>query len=364
MAPIQPLDSLAPGRFESAAILKRLAAASRSLAELKGVAASIPNQSILINSLGLQEAKDSSAIENIVTTNDELFRETLFPDEPGNPTAKEVGRYAQALRVGFNAVVQHRLLTNNHILEIQRELEKNSAGFRTVTGTVLRDQDGNVIFTPPDPTLVPSLMSDLERFVNDSDRFPADPLIKMALIHHQFETIHPFYDRNGRTGRIINVLYLVTQRLLDTPVLYMSRHIVRAKSDYYRLPQAVRDADAWEDWVVYMLTAVEETAREGIETVVAIHDALLVMKHRIRGTYKFYSQDLINTLFSHPYTKIAFVQRDLGVSRLTATRYLETLAEGGLLEKQRRGRSNYYINSALNTILTQDRRPSPVAPSA
>ena len=364
MVPIQPLDELLPSRFETPAILKKLAAASRSLAELKGVAASIPNQSILINSLGLQEAKDSSAIENIVTTNDELFRESLFPDEPGNPTAKEVGRYAQALRVGFNAVVQHRLLTNNHILEIQRELERNTAGFRTATGTVLRDQDGNVVYTPPDPTLVAGLMSDLERFINQDDRFQADPLIKMALMHHQFETIHPFYDGNGRTGRIINVLYLVKQRLLDTPVLYMSRHIVRTKLDYYRLLQAVRNEDAWEEWVVYMLTAVDETAREGIETVVAIREALLVMKHRIREAYKFYSQDLLNNLFSHPYTKIAFVQRELGVSRLTATRYLDALAEGGVLEKQKVGRSNYYINTPLYTILTQDRRPSPVAPAA
>ena len=302
MASIQPLDQLRAERFETPAVLKKLATASRSLAELKGVAASIPNQSILINSLGLQEAKDSSAIENIVTTNDELFRESLFPDEPGNPAAKEVGRYAQALRVGFNAVVQHRLLTNNHILDIQRELEQNAAGFRTLPGTALRDQNGAVVYTPPEPTLIPDLMSNLERFINDDDRFPADPLVKMALLHHQFETIHPFYDGNGRTGRIINVLYLVKQRLLDIPVLYMSRHIVRTKPDYYRLLQAVRDTDAWEEWVVYMLTAVDATAREGIETVVAIRDALLEMKHRIRSTYKFYSQDLINTLFSHPYT--------------------------------------------------------------
>jgi Fic family protein len=364
MAPIQPLDQLLPARFETPAVLKKLAAASRSLAELKGVAASIPNQSILINSLVLQEAKDSSAIENIVTTNDELFRESLFPDEPGNPAAKEVGRHAQALRIGFDAVSQQRLLTTNHILEVQRELERNTAGFRALPGTVLRDQNGNVVFTPPEPTLVPALMADLERFINDDALFAADPLIKMALMHHQFETIHPFYDGNGRTGRIINVLYLVKHALLDIPVLYMSRHIVRTKPDYYRLLQAVRNEDAWEDWVVYMLTAVDETAREGIETVAAIRDALLDMKHRIRKAYKFYSQELINNLFSHPYTKIAFVQQDLGVSRLTATKYLETLAAGGLLQKQRVGRSNYYINTALYTILTQDRQPSPSAPAA
>ena len=200
------ISQLQPERFETPAILKRLNAASRQLAELKGVAASIPNQAILINSLGLQEAKDSSAVENIVTTHDELFRDSLFPDDEGSASAKEVLRYRQALFVGFEAVRAQGLLTNNHILEIQRQLERNNAGFRRVPGTVLRDQDGNTVFTPPDPDRIPAMMSDLERFANDETSFEADTLIKMALIHHQFETIHPFYDGNGRTGRIINVL--------------------------------------------------------------------------------------------------------------------------------------------------------------
>jgi Fic family protein len=358
-----PLHALTPSRFETPEILKKLATASRQLAELKGVAGSIPNQGILVNTLGLQEAKDSSAIENIVTTHDELFRDSLFPDEGGSPAAKEVVRYAQALRVGFELVKQRGLLTNNHVIEIQRELERNNAGFRKIPGTALRDQDGNIVYTPPEPTIVPALMADLERFVNEDGLFESDPLIKMALLHHQFETIHPFYDGNGRTGRILNVLYLVKQGLLDSPVLYMSRHIVRTKSDYYRLLQTVRDRDAWEEWVVYILTAVEETAREGIETVGAIKGALLDMKHRIRAAHRFYSQDLINNIFSHPYTKIQFVEHDLGVSRLTATRYLDALADGGFLTKQRIGRSNYYINRALYAILTGERMVSS-APAA
>jgi Fic family protein len=349
---MDPLASLSASRFEAPAILKLVASAGRSLAELKGVAAAIPNQSVLINSLVLQEAKDSSAIENIVTTHDELFRDSLFPEEPGNPAAKEVARYARALRTGLGLVAANGLLTNNHIVAIQKELEQNNAGFRTQTGTKLKDSAGNVVYVPPDPPEIPALMSDLERFINEPALFDADPLIKMALIHHRFESIHPFYDGNGRTGRIINMLYLVTQGLLDIPVLYMSRHIVRTKSDYYRLLQAVRDADAWEEWVMYVLTAVEETAREGVTTVVAIREALLDYKRRIRDSYKFYSQDLLNTLFTHPYTKIQHVERDLGVSRLTATKYLETLADGGLLEKHRVGRSNYYINLALYSILT------------
>ena len=359
-----PLEKLDPERFDTARILKRLAAASRQLAELKGVAASIPNQGILISALGLQEAKDSSAVENIVTTHDELFRDSLFPDEPGSGAAKEVLRYSQALFAGYKAVKPKGLLTNNHIIDIQRELERNNAGFRKVPGTALRDQDGNVVYTPPPPEMVVPLMSELERFVNRDELFPADPLIKMALIHHRFETIHPFYDGNGRTGRIINVLYLVKQELLDIPVLYMSRYIVRTKGEYYRLLQDVREHDSWEDWVLYMLTAVEQTARDSIASVIAIREAMLDMKRRIRAHFKFYSQDLLNNLFAHPYTKIAFVERDLDVSRLTATKYLDALAREGFLIKQKVGRSNYYINASLYEILTGERLTPPATTAA
>jgi len=352
---IAPLTRIDPKRFESPTILKRLAAASRQLAELKGVAASIPNQEILVNILGLQEAKDSSEIENIVTTHDELFRDAAFPEEAVGGSAKEVLRYRQALRTGSEAISATGLLTSKHIQDIQEALERNSAGFRKVPGTTLEDSTGRVVYTPPqDAADIVALMTDLERFINDDALFEADPLIKMALIHHQFESIHPFYDGNGRTGRIINVLYLVKHGLLDIPVLYMSRHIVRTKSDYYRLLQTVRDEDAWEEWVVYLLTAVEETARQGIETVVAIRNALFDTKHRIRDAFRFYSQDLINNLFTHPYTKIQLVERDLNVSRITATKYLDALAEAGFLEKRKIGRSNYYMNVALTEILTRE----------
>jgi Fic family protein len=347
------LDRLAPDRFETAPILKKLAQASRKLAELKGVAASIPRQGILINTLGMQEAKDSSAIENIVTTHDDLFRNAAFPDNRGSPATKEVLRYRQALWAGFDAVRKDGLLTNNIILDIQAELERNNAGFRKLPGTALKDGAGRTVYQPPqNPDTVLSLMRELENFINDDQAFDADPLIKMALIHHQFESIHPFYDGNGRTGRIINVLYLVKQHLLDIPVLYLSRYIVRTKPDYYRLLQDVRDNDVWEEWVLYMLTAVEQTAGETITTIHAIKNAMLDVKHRIRAGYKFYSQDLINNLFSHPYTKIEFLQSDLNVSRLTATKYLDALTEGGFLHKRKVGRSNYYINVALNPILT------------
>ena len=352
---IPALPTLSPKRFETVKILKRLAAANRQLAELKGVAASIPNQGILINTLGLQEAKDSSAIENIVTTHDELFRGAAFPEDAPTGSTKEVLRYRQALRVGFDAVTASGLLTANNVIAIQAELEQNNAGFRKLPGTTLKDSAGRVVYTPPqDASEIVALMADLERFINDDALFDADPLIKMALIHHQFESIHPFYDGNGRTGRIINVLYLVKHGLLEIPVLYLSRHIVRTKADYYRLLQSVRDNDSWEEWVEYLLSAVEVTAREGVATVTAIRSAFFDTKRRIRDAFSFYSQDLINNLFTHPYTKIQFVEQDLGVSRITATKYLDALAQGGFLEKRKIGRSNYYINVALTAILTRD----------
>lgn len=352
MKHLSALETLDARRFETPAILRRLASSSRKLAELKGIAASMPNQGILINTLGLQEAKDSSEIENIVTTHDELFKDDVLPEAFANSAAKEVLRYRQALRVGFDLVRSSGLLTSNHIVQIQGELERNNAGFRKLPGTALRDGAGRTVYTPPqDPAEITALMTDLERFINDAGLFDADPLIKMALIHHQFELIHPFYDGNGRTGRIVNVLYLVKEGLLDIPVLYLSQHIVRNKRAYYDLLQRVRVDDVWEDWVLYMLEAVEVTAGRTLRTVQAIKAALMDYKHRIRTQHKFYSQDLINNLFSHPYTKIEFLQRDLQVSRMTATRYLDALAQTGFLVKQKIGRGNYYVNLALNQIL-------------
>ena len=360
--PLQPLTRLQSAAFETPAVLKKAATAGRQLAELKGLAASMPNQAILINTLGLQEAKDSSAIENIVTTHDELFRSATYPDLFASPAAKEVRHYVQALRVGYGLVRQTGLLTANHMLEIQAELEQNNAGFRKLPGTTLQAATGAVVYMPPqDPAQIVSLMTDLERFINDDGAFDADPLIKMAVVHHQFESIHPFYDGNGRTGRIVNVLYLVNKGLLDIPVLYLSSQIMRSKPDYYRLLQAVREQgdsaarteEAWQEWVLYMLAAVETTAQQTIRTVTDIKAALLDYKHRIRASFKFYSQDLINNLFMHPYTKIEFVERDLKVSRLTATKYLDALAGAGFVQKVKVGKSNYYVNLALNSILTR-----------
>ena len=354
MSILPSLNILDPSRFDTPSILKQLASASRKLAELKGVAASIPNQGILINAIGLQEAKDSSEIENIVTTHDELFKDDVLPDSFVNPAAKEVLRYRQALNLGYRLVRETGMITNNHLTDIQTELERNSAGFRKLPGTALKNNNGETVYQPPqDASNILALMGELEKFINDDELFPVDPLIKMALIHHQFESIHPFYDGNGRTGRILNVLYLVKEGLLDLPVLYLSRHIVQTKNDYYRLLQSVRENDNWEEWVLYILKAVEHTSGQTITTIREIREAFVDYKHRIRGQFKFYSHDLINNLFSHPYTKIEFVERDLGISRLTATKYLDALAEAGLLKKQKNGRNNYYINLALDQIFAR-----------
>jgi len=339
--------------LETKPVLRATAVAHRYLAELKGLALSIPNESILINTLSLQEAKDSSEVENIVTTHDELFKADLF-EETSNVAAKETALYAQALREGFITVKETGLLTNNQILDIQQILEQNRAGFRKLPGTELKNRrTGEVIYTPPqDHQQIVELMSVLERFINEDGQDDCDPLIKMALIHFQFESIHPFYDGNGRTGRIVNILYLVSKGLLNIPVLYLSRYIIQNKSEYYRLLQVVRDSGVWEEWVLFMLQGIAETSRQTIKIIQAIKELMLESKHRIRNNLpRIYSQDLINNLFRHPYTKIVYVMEDLQVTRITATRYLDLLSEEGILEKQKHGRDNYYINKSLVEIL-------------
>ncbi len=341
--------------LETVPVLKKAASAHRYLAELKGMSRSIPNQSILVNTLALQEAKDSSAIENIITTHDELFREELFPEYASNASAKEVKNYVTALKRGFDLVQQSSLLTNNHILSIQEALENNRAGFRKLPGTELKnDLTGEIVYTPPQShDEILRLMSNLERFINDDTMSTLDPLIKMSIIHHQFESIHPFYDGNGRTGRIINVLYLVAKGLLDIPVLYLSRYIVCNKADYYQKLQNVRENGEWEPWVLYMLDSVETTSRQTITIIQEIGTAINQYRDGIRESCKFYSQDLINNLFYHPYTKIEFLTQALNITRPTATKYLDALCAEGYLQKEKIGRSNYYINKALFGILTK-----------
>lgn len=321
--------------LETKAIMKKTAAARSALAEMKGAALSIPNENILISTLSLQEAKDSSAIENIITTHDELYQGDYLKQEFKSIASKEVHNYAEALRWGFETVRQKGFLSNNHIIQMQATLEENDAGFRKVPGTELKnEQTGAIIYTPPQShNDVVTFMSNLEQFINDDDICDWDPLVKMAIIHHQFESIHPFYDGNGRTGRIINILYLVKVGMLNLPILYLSRFINQNKTDYYRLLQKVRTEHAWEEWVLYILDGIEQTSLQTIKVIEGIKNLMLKHKKKIRENTKFYSQDLINNLFNHPYTKIDFVMADLDVSRLTATKYLDELDQIGILKK-------------------------------
>lgn len=336
--------------LESRAVLKAVAAAHRRLAELKGVARSIPNETILISTLTLQEAKDSSAIENIITTHDELFRAELFIDQLTSPTAKEVQNYALALRQGFELVRNSRILSESYIIAIQEVLEQNRAGYRRLPGTELKNlQTGQTVYTPPqDYDSIQNLMTNLAHFINDDSLSDLDPLVKLAIIHHQFESIHPFYDGNGRTGRIINILYLVIKDLLDLPILYLSGYIIENKGEHYRLLQSVRDTNDWESWIIFVLRGVEQTASQTIFLVEQIRSMMTKYKHGLRKDLpKLYSQDLLNNLFRHPYTKIEFVEDELGVSRKTASLYLRQLVEKGYLKLLKIGRSNFYLNEPL-----------------
>jgi Fic family protein len=343
-----------PSDLETKGIMKKTASARSALAEMKGAALSIPNESILISTLSLQEAKDSSAIENIITTHDELYQGDYLKKEFKSISSKEVHNYAEALRWGFETVRQKGILTNNHIIQMQATLEENDAGFRKVPGTELKnEQTGEIVYTPPQThDEVLGLMNNLEQFMNDNDLSDWDPLVKMAIIHHQFESIHPFYDGNGRTGRIINILYLVKEGLLNLPILYLSRYINQNKGDYYRLLKKVRTENAWEEWVLYMLDGVEQTSLQTIKIIEGIKNLMLKHKKKIRENSKFYSQDLINNLFKHPYTKIDFIMTDLEVSRLTATKYLDELDQIGIVQKVKLGRDNYYINTDLYNLLS------------
>lgn len=351
-----------PYDLETKEVLKQLNSANRKLAELKGVAQTIPNERILISSLTLQEAKDSSEVENIVTTQDDLYRAGLDPSHQFiNAATKEVLFYREAINEGFRMVRNKDILTLNDIKHVQEILEQNTAGFRTTPGTQLkRENDGAVIYTPPqDGMAIVRYMSNLEQFINDDHLIQLDPLIKMAIIHHQFESIHPFYDGNGRTGRIINILYLVITGLLDLPILYLSRYITHNKGEYYRLIQAIRDkntdnAAEWEAWILFILKGVEVTAEDTISLVKNIGRLMAEYKNVIRPDFgSKYNHELLNGLFYHPYTKIDHVVANMQVSRQTASKYLDRIVALGLLKKEKMGKENYYINTRLMNLFIE-----------
>ncbi|MFH6990444.1 Fic family protein [Flavobacterium collinsii] len=339
---------------ESKVVLKKLALAHKALAELNGVAETIPNEVIILNTLSLQEAKDSSAIENIITTHDELFSSDSIAQQFASTAAKEVYNYATALKEGFAIVRDKQLITCNQIIEIQSILEETKSGFRKLPGTALKNgETGETVYTPPqNHDEIVSLMSNLENFMNDDTLTDIDPLVKMAIIHHQFESIHPFYDGNGRTGRIINILYLVKEDLLHLPILYLSRYINQNKGSYYHLLQETRITQNWEPWILFILEAVEQTSMQTTGIIRGIKKLMMDYKQKIRTELpKIYSQDLINNLFKHPYTKIDFLVQDLDITRQTASKYLDQLIELKLITLHKIGKENFYINTALYDFL-------------
>lgn len=337
--------------LETKLVLKQLANANRALAELKGYSETIPNQHILINAAMVKEAKESSAIENIITTHDDFFKAISNTSE-ASVAAKEVVNYRTALWRGFELVKERNLLTTNMMVEIQGIIEKNRAGIRKLPGTVLFNETGETVFTPPaGEAMIVELLNNLEQYINE-DHGEIDPLIKLAVIHYQFESIHPFYDGNGRTGRIINVLYLVVKELLNSPILYLSSYIIKNKAAYYRLLQEVRTQGNWEEWILFILRGIEDTAIQTLRTVKRVHTEIEMMSAEIKEKLpKIYSKELIDLLFYEFYTKISYIEKGLSVTRKTASNYLSALETEGFLTSEKIGSVRIYQNKRLYDLV-------------
>ena len=332
-------------------ILETLNEASRSLAELKGFANSIPNKHILINAITINEAKDSSAIENIVTTHDSIYKvltESGFKED----AAKEVVDYRSAIWRGYKIIKEKEFISTNVLVELHAMIEPNKTGIRKTPGTKLvNSKTGEIIYTPPQSeSEIRDLLKNLEDYINTEDE--TDPLIKMALIHYQFESIHPFYDGNGRTGRILNVLYLVLNKLLDSSILYLSNYINKNNDEYYRLFTEFRENNNYEDWIIYILKGIEETSKNTIELIRKIQEEMESYKNEFMEKLpKIYSDELLDSLFFEVYTRINYIEDRCGVTRQTAATYLNQLVDAGLLEYEKVGRESIYKNTRLIDLL-------------
>ncbi len=354
--PDKPFNQLPflPPKFniETVTVLKKVASARAALAELKGIADIIPNQNILINSISLKESKDSSEIENIITTNDELFKALSSDLKNFDASTKEVIFYREALWEGYKDLKKTKILSVNAINSIQEKILKNNAGIRKIAGTKIQNtKTGKAVYTPPDGMqLLNNLLANLESYINMNG--DVDPLIKLAVIHYQFEAIHPYHDGNGRTGRIINILYLILKQLLDIPVLYLSSYIIRNKSKYYELLLSVTKNQEWENWILFVLNGIEQTSRETIIKIREIRDLLdETIKIVKEKAPKIYKKDLIELLFEQPYTKIDFVTKRKIAARETASKYLTELTKLGILKVYKLGKENLYLNVKLFKIL-------------
>lgn len=343
-----------PFDLETKAVLKRCVAARAAVAELRRAGELIPNQSVLINTIPLLEAKDSSEIENIVTTNDALFREASHMEDGDDSAAREALRYRAALFSGFESL-KSRPLTTGTAIEICSRIKGIDMDVRKTPGTQLKNSfTGEVIYTPPEgEQTLRNLLGNWESFANASDDI--DPLVRMAVLHYQFEAIHPFLDGNGRTGRILNILVLIQAGLLDIPTLYLSRHIVRSKGDYYRLLQGVTLRGEWEPWIVYMLTAVESTAAWTNDRIRAIRDLMQNTAEHLRAeARKIYSRELLEIIFAQPYVRITHLIESGIAERHAAARYLKQLAAIGILSEEKRGRDKVFIHRKYMDLLGRD----------
>jgi len=353
--PYNELPLLPPKHeLESKLVLRKVISAGRALAELKGMGISIPNQQILINTIMLQEAEDSSRVENILTTDDRLYSALNLKTEKIDIATKEVLRYNEALWEATELLRQGRPLTTNIFVGIVQTITQNKSSVRKTPGTTIKnDATGEIIYTPPEgESLIRSLLFNLEKYIHDADDI--DTLIKLAVIHYQFEAIHPFNDGNGRTGRIICVLYLYYKKLLKEPIIYLSQYIIKNKGGYYRLLRNVTEKHDWEPWVLYMLDAIEKTALNTCQRILLIRDLIeqTLEKAKKSRSLRSNQKEFIELLFSYPYIKInRLVKAGMG-TRLTVTTHLTDLEHLGVLKSEKRGREKFYYSPELLKILS------------
>lgn len=339
--------------IETKNILRETAKANRKLAELKGYSEIVPNKNIILNAITLNEAKESSEIENIITTHDDLYS-ALSKLEYLTGPAKEVINYKEALWRGIELINQDEILTTNMIVEIQALIEGNKAGIRKQGGTkLINEKTGETVYTPPETeSEIRDLLGNLEKYMNEEDEI--DVLIKMAVIHYQFESIHPFYDGNGRTGRIINELFLVMKGLLDSPILYLSKYILSTKNEYYNLLNGIQSHGNWEDWILYISKGIQVTSENSLEILKKINALIEKTSIQIKENHpKIYSKELITVIFTEFYTRIGNVENALGVTRKTASNYLNELVSAGVLVAEVRGKDKLFVNKRLLDIMQQ-----------
>lgn len=336
---------------ETKAILRKTISAGRALAQLNGTLLNLPNPTLFIDTIYLQEAKASSEVENIITTNDELYKSIVAERKVENSATKEVLSYKEALWLGLEHIKTKPFITTNLCISIVQCIKQNNASIRVTPGTNLANSHGEVIYTPPsEENIIREKLANLEKFINEDETI--DPLIKMALMHYQFEAIHPFSDGNGRTGRILLLLYLKLSGLLDTPAIYLSEYIINHKIDYYLKLKGVTENNEWEAYILYMLDMIEETAKKGLEQLDKITSLINNTANEIKTKLpKVYSKDLVEILFRLPYTKRQhLIDENIGNPK-TVGNYLQSLEEHGFLKSVKVGKEKLYLNEQLLKIL-------------